>query len=168
MPASGPRPGSGRPVPSQSVLHAFLSGTELLQPLDADAVQRLLRIGLIRSYVAGADVLSSGSSGGFLHVIYRGSVRIAHRGSRGGEVSFTRGAGDFFGEIGLFDSEAAAERVTAETDCELFSLPHGALRAEMSAQRKLSEALLWAFGRALSRRLRDAQERASARPTPLA
>ena len=61
-----------------------------------------------------------------------------------------------------------ADRVTAETDCELFSLPHGELRAAMSAHRKLGEALLWAFGRALSRRLRDAQERALARPTRLA
>ena len=145
------------------MLHEFLKKTELFSPLDDEALARVLRIGTIRHYVAGADILSRGSSGEFLHVIHRGRIRINKLVPGVGEEALAIfGPGDFFGETEFFDSDASAAHVVAHTDCELLSIPHVQLRELMTTDPKLGEALLWAFGRALSRRVRDTNDRLAA------
>ena len=145
------------------MLHEFLEKTELFGPLEGDALTRVLMIGMIRRHVAGADILCEGSSGEFLHVIHRGRVRISKLVPGVGEEALAiLGPGDFFGEIEFFDSDASVAHVVAHTDCELLSIPHAELRELMTSDKRLGEALLWAFGRALARRIRDTNDRLAA------
>ncbi len=145
------------------MLHEFLKKTELFGPLNDEALARVLMIGMIRRHVAGADILGEGGSGDFLHVIHRGRIRISKLVPGVGEEALAvLGPGDFFGEIEFFDSDASAAHVVAHTDCELLSIPHAELRELMTSDQRLGEALLWAFGRALSRRIRDTNDRLAA------
>ena len=146
------------------MLREFLGKTELFGPLEADALARILRIGVIRRHVAGADILCEGSSGEFLHLIHRGRVRISKLVPGVGEEALALlEPGDSFGEIEFFDSDASAAHVVAHTDCELLSIPHSELRELITSDQKLGRTLLWAFGRAMSRRIRDANDRLAAR-----
>ena len=145
------------------MLHEFLKTTELFGRLDDDALARVLMIGLIRRHVAGADILSEGGSGGFLHVIHRGRVRVSKLvGGVGEEALVILEPGDFFGELEFFDGVAAAAHVVAHTDCELLSIPHSELREVMTTDPNLGRTLLWAFGCAMSRRIRDTNDRLAA------
>ena len=145
------------------MLHEFLKQTELFGPLGDDALARVLMIGMIRCHVAGADILAEGSSGDFLHVIHRGRVRISKLVPGVGEEALAvLGPGAFFGEIEFFDSDASAAHVVAHTDCELLSIPHRELRELVTTDQKLGRTLLWAFGRAMSRRIRDTNDRLAA------
>ena len=58
----------------------------------------------------------------------------------------------------LMDLELSADAL-AHTDCEIFSLPHGELRRLMDSHPSLCAKFLWAFGRKLSHRLRETNQR---------
>ena len=96
-------------------------------------------------------------------MIHRGRVRVSKLVAGGGEEALViLGPGDFFGEIEFFDGDASAAHVVAHTDCELLSIPHSELRELMTSDQKLGRTLLWAFARAMSRRIRDTNDRLAA------
>ncbi len=137
-----------------------LGGSELLAELSAAEAELVMADGRFTRYLAGDSILTEGASGGRLHVIRSGKVRISRQLPLVGEEALavlTRG--DFFGEVEFLDGAPASADALAHTDCEIFSLPHGELRRLMESHPSLCAKFLWAFGRKLSHRLRETNQR---------
>ncbi len=70
------------------------------------------------TYPSGATVVREGDPGDALYIIVEGSVEVL----TGGRVVAQMTAGDFFGEISLFDKEPRSATVVAVDDVVLLTL----------------------------------------------
>jgi CRP/FNR family cyclic AMP-dependent transcriptional regulator len=94
-----------------SPLFAALAGQPALAEL-AEACE------LYRS-AAGEVVVSEGTEGDTMYVITRGRVRVEKRTPYHDTYTVTfLGAGDFFGEVALFNRDRRSATCVAESDCE--------------------------------------------------
>ena len=117
-------------------------------------------VGLVKRYPLGTVILTEGTPGGQLHVIHQGQVRISKVVPGVGEEALTiLSPGDFFGEVEFFDGAPASAHAIAHSDCEILAIPHREVEALMKSRPDLSAKFLWAFGRTLAVRLREANQR---------
>jgi CRP/FNR family transcriptional regulator, cyclic AMP receptor protein len=138
----------------------FLKSVPLFRDLDDEEVAGVLRVGLVRRFPQGAVILTEGASGGQLHVIHEGQVRISKVVPGVGEEALTiLGPGEFFGEVEFFDGSTASAHAIAHRDCEILSIPHGEVLNLMGSNPRLSARFLWAFGRTLAQRLRETNDK---------
>ncbi|MBN2368849.1 MAG: cyclic nucleotide-binding domain-containing protein, partial [Vicinamibacteria bacterium] len=101
-----------------------------------------------------------GSTGGCLHIIHYGEVRITKRvPGLGEEALCILRAGDFFGEMEFLDGSPSSATARAHTDCEVFALPHTEVRAMIRRRAELSAKFLWAFSQTLAARLRETNQK---------
>jgi CRP/FNR family cyclic AMP-dependent transcriptional regulator len=138
------------------VIQEFLRQVELFKDLADDDLAQLLMVGLVRRYREGTVILTEGVPGQRLHVIRRGQVRISKMIPQIGEEALQiLGPRDFFGEMEFLDGAPSSANAIAHTSCELFSIPHAELKTMLGSRPELTARFLWAFGAALSTRLRE-------------
>lgn len=122
----------------------------------------------VRSYSKGAIIVNEGDEGTSLFVILSGSVKTFLSDENGKEVVLsTQGAGEYFGDLALFDDEPRSASVMALEPCKVmiitkaqlreaikedpdigFSLLHGlAKRVRILTENVRTMALLDVFGR---------------------
>lgn len=88
-------------------------------------IERLLPHCQIQRYPARTIIIRSGTRQGTLHYIIRGSVYVAMEDHSGRELVLTYlGAGQFFGETGIFSQHDADAHVVARTACETAEIPY--------------------------------------------
>lgn len=87
---------------------------KLFQGVPARLLARVSRIPEIAACETDAIIFDEGDSRDYLYLIGTGTVRVSKRG-RGGqqETLAYLGAGDFFGEMALYDAELRSARATA-------------------------------------------------------
>ncbi len=142
------------------MIHEFLKTVPLFQDLEDDDLAQILMVGLVKRYAVGAPILTEGESGGRLHVIHEGEVRISKVVPGVGEEALTiLRPGAFFGEIEFFDGDPASAHAIAHTDCEVLSIPHAEVEALIRNRPALAAKFFWAFGRTLAGRLREMNEK---------
>lgn len=142
------------------MIQEFLRSVALFAELDDDELAQVLMVGVVRRYGEGAVIITEGVSGGQLHVLYTGKVRISKVVPGVGEEALViLGPGDFFGEVEFFDHVPASAHAIAHGACEVFSIPHEEMRQLMQSRPGLSAKFLWAFARTLAARLREANRR---------
>lgn len=142
------------------MIQEFLKSVTLFAELDDDELAQVLMVGIVRRYEEGAVIITEGASGGQLHVLYTGKVRISKVVPGVGEEALAiLGPGDFFGEVEFFDHVPASAHAIAHTGCEVFSIPHEEMAELMRSRPSLSAKFLWAFARTLAARLREANHR---------
>jgi CRP/FNR family cyclic AMP-dependent transcriptional regulator len=142
------------------LIQEFLKSVALFREIDDDDLAHILMVGLVKRYKRGAVILTEGSSGGQLHVVYSGQVRISKKIPGLGEEALTvLRSGDFFGEIEFLDGSPSSASAQAHSDCEIFSLPHAEIRAMMRHRPELSAKFLLAFCHTLAGRLRETNQR---------
>ena len=142
------------------MIQEFLRSVTLFAELDDDELAQVLMVGAVRRHEEGAVIITEGASGGQLHVLYTGRVRISKMVPGVGEEALAiLGPGDFFGEVEFFDHVPASAHAIAHTGCEVFSIPHGEMAELMRSRPSLSAKFLWAFARTLAGRLREANHR---------
>jgi CRP/FNR family transcriptional regulator, cyclic AMP receptor protein len=142
------------------MIQEFLHRVPLFAELDDDELAQVLMVGAVRRYPQGAVIITEGASGGQLHVIHAGKVRISKVVPGVGEEALTiLGPADFFGEVEFFDHVAASAQAIAHTECEVFSIPHREMEELMKSWPSLSAKFLWAFARTLAARLRETNQR---------
>ncbi len=138
------------------MIQEFLRGVPLFRDLDDDDLAQLLMAGRVRRFAEGTPVLTEGASGGELHVIHTGKVRISKVVPGVGEEALAiLEPGDFFGELEFFDGAPASAHAIAHGECEILSIPHQEMRGLIKNRPELSARFLWAFGGTLARRLRE-------------
>ena len=59
------------------MIQEFLRSVSLFAQLDDDELAQVLMVGVVRRHAEGAVIITEGSPGGQLHVLYRGKVRIS-------------------------------------------------------------------------------------------
>jgi CRP-like cAMP-binding protein len=110
-------------------------------------------------YPAGTCVVRQDEKGDCMYVLMDGSARVVHR-REGREIELAiLKVGDFFGELALVDSGPRSADVEALTDCSLFRIEHGALRAIAGVYPSAAFKLLIAVGRALVQRMRRGNQK---------
>ena len=123
-----------------------------LEPAHLDA---LSRAATIRPYAAGEAILREDEPGDLFFVIMRGQVKVFVDSEHGREVVLTHlQAGDFFGEMALFDNETRSASVSALTPSELVVLRRRDFLAVLEQEFSITRRIL----AALSGRLRRADE----------
>jgi len=109
-----------------------------------------------RRYSAKSTIIHAGDRCESLFFIVKGAVTILIEDDEGHEMIIAYlNAGDFFGEMGLFDAEgdgkARSAWVRAKTECEVAELSYAKFR-ELTQQ---EPEMLYALGRQMAERLRN-------------
>lgn len=109
-----------------------------------------------RRYSAKSTIIHAGDRCESLFFIVKGAVTILIEDDEGHEMIIAYlNAGDFFGEMGLFDGEgdgkARSAWVRAKTECEVAELSYAKFR-ELTQQ---EPEMLYALGRQMAERLRN-------------
>lgn len=91
-----------------------------LEPSHLDA---LCRVATVRPYATGETILQEDEPGDLFFVIVSGQVKVFVDSEHGREIVLTHlKAGDFFGEMALFDNDARSASVSALVPSELVIL----------------------------------------------
>jgi len=128
----------------------------LLDDLPKEEASRLRAALVRRRYGAGETVLRAGEQPQELYILAAGSVSVTCRDHHGGQRELARlGPGEWFGEMSLLTGEPASATVQAESEVEVWALPH-AVFAVLTAS---SPLLLERLCTVLVERLRQTNER---------
>ncbi len=100
------------------------------------------------------NVVYEGSPGDAMFFILEGEVRVRLMIAERESILATLQAGEFFGEVALFDHGPRSADVVANTDCVLLRIPSGAFQQLVEANPDLAAPFLLAMGRSLIARLR--------------
>lgn len=138
------------PVPSQFT--KVLGGVPLFAGLSQPDLETLAASLNRHRYAKGEIILVAGDTVSDLCLVERGSVRIVLTSPDGREVVLAMlGAGEFFGELALFDGVAGPADVIAHEDCSLLRLQREHFRVFLRSHPDTAEQLL----SVLSHRLRE-------------
>lgn len=99
---------------------------------------------------AGEILFQTGEPGGTFYVIESGTIELFVKDNAGQRIVLKAcGAGDFFGEISLFDSRARSATATAATDCRLFELQRAELLAVFAEKPETALLIISRLGESL-------------------
>ena len=101
-----------------------LASVELFKGIDKDDLHTLTQIVVERDFKAGEVIVKEGEPGLAMYIIGRGKAEVVRGvGSGSKQIVATLGAGDFFGEMALFDDSPrfASVRAVEDTSCLVMS-----------------------------------------------
>jgi CRP/FNR family transcriptional regulator, cyclic AMP receptor protein len=128
---------------------------DIFADLEPAHLEALGRAASVRPYAAGEPILREDEPGDLFFVILRGQVKVFVDSEHGREVVLTHlQAGDFFGEMALFDNETRSASVSALTPSELVVLRRKDFLAVLEEEFPIARRILTT----LSARLRRANE----------
>jgi CRP/FNR family transcriptional regulator/CRP/FNR family cyclic AMP-dependent transcriptional regulator len=133
----------------------LLRGVPSLAGLSRDDLLGLAASARRRSYSKGQIIFHRDDPGDSLHIIENGEVRVVLPSPEGEEVTLAvLGAGDFFGEVCLFDGGPRSATAIAATATVTLVVEHGQFVEWLQSRPTAATAVLAAVGR----RLRAADE----------
>jgi uncharacterized membrane protein len=105
-----------------------------------------------RSFRAGETIFRQGDAGNAMYIIESGDVQIRLFGDMAQALPLRNlQAGEFFGELSMFDQRPRSASAVALTDAVLLELPYDSVAAFLSRQPRVALAIF----RTLSHRLRE-------------
>jgi CRP-like cAMP-binding protein len=122
-----------------------------------------------------SEVVRSGEPGEAMYLILEGELRVRIMVGDRERILTTLGAGEFFGEIALFDNEPRSADVVANLDSKLLRVSSEAFERLIGEAPELAAPIIHAIGKTLAARIRAdnkrmkddaAFRRASAVPVP--
>lgn len=128
---------------------------EIFADLEPPHLDALCRAATVRSYAAGEAILREDETGDLFFVIVKGQVKVFVDSEHGREVVLTYlQAGDFFGEMALFDNETRSASVSALVPSELAVMRRRDFMAVLEEEPPIARKML----STLSARLRRAND----------
>jgi CRP/FNR family transcriptional regulator len=136
-------------------LEESLRAVPLLQPLDKERIEQLVKAATRRSYAPGEVIVRQGDSGIALYIILFGAVKVTRKASPTAteDTLATLRQGEFFGEMALLDDFPRSATVTAIEPTECLLLTAWEFRALLKTHPEMALAIL----PLLSRRLRASE-----------
>ena len=132
----------------------------LFETLSTDQLARIEEIARRLDVREGGSIFKEGSPGDEMFVVVTGTVRISKAIPGAGEEALTLlPPGATFGEMAVIDEAPRSADAVAHTDCSLLGLRREDLDRLMFLDKDLAYAVLWAFVRTLSFRLRETSEK---------
>ncbi|MGH7668901.1 MAG: Crp/Fnr family transcriptional regulator [Gemmatimonadaceae bacterium] len=134
----------------------LLRGISLFAQLREAELERIGQLAHIRDYPKNSVIVSGTSSGDTLYIIVAGKVKSMLIAEDGREVILSMlGAGEFFGEMALFDDDPSTTSVIAAEGSQLLLLRRDDLYRQVMEMPGVAIGLL----RSLSRRLKEADHK---------
>jgi len=134
---------------------SILATVPIFADLDEDALEKIADLLRKRTYPKNKMILMEEDEGDTLFVIDEGSVKITRISEDGREVILSMlNAGDFFGEMSIFDGDARSANVVTLEDSEVFLLKRTDFLHLLEKYPKISISLL----QELAGRLRKSDE----------
>ena len=106
--ASRPQAGGARRLAD---LQEALAGAPLFSELPKRHLRSLALLSRVSSYPVGAEIVRQGTEGDTLYVLLEGEARVVKSRRTVARLK----AGDFFGELAIFDGEPRAASVVADS-----------------------------------------------------
>jgi CRP-like cAMP-binding protein len=122
----------------RSLYQAYLSHVPMFSRCTTEQLDRLADLGTAVSAPAGRDIVREGDPGEEFYVITSGRADV----QRAGRDIATLDAGDFFGELALFDNAPRNATVTAASDVALVSLSRIAFDKVIAEMPAIRESVL--------------------------
>ncbi|MSO40689.1 MAG: Crp/Fnr family transcriptional regulator [Solirubrobacterales bacterium] len=136
----------------------LLQRVPLFSELSDPELERVAQVAVPRSFPRDTRVFHEGDAGDACYIVCSGSCRVTREHSDGRAITLASlGPGAIFGELAMLDGERRSASVEALEDMELLALPGSDVRALIRGHAEMAEKLVVA----LTRRLRDANERIS-------
>ncbi|MDQ8731188.1 cyclic nucleotide-binding domain-containing protein [Bradyrhizobium daqingense] len=145
-------------------LKAFLLATPFFGGLSDGSLDLLISMLVERRFDAGASVVAEGEPGRSMFIVRSGRLAVSKRTQAGSVIRMSvLERGDFFGEMTLIEMQNRSATVIAESATVLYELTAQNLYACYKADVHAYVIVLQNINRELSRRLRRADERFTAR-----
>lgn len=145
-------PGDG---PSEWEQHlAALQIHPLFHWLDWVHVERIAAAGEVQYFEGEQCIVAEGEEGDAMFLILYGRTEVQKEGADERALA-ELGAGDFFGEMSLFESEPRSASVVALEPTQVFRLPYEAIRRLSQEDPRAANILFEALMRAMCARLRQ-------------
>ncbi|HEU0217431.1 MAG TPA: cyclic nucleotide-binding domain-containing protein [Stellaceae bacterium] len=146
------RPADNPPYPQEPLMSrlAFLHSVRLFAETSFDDLVAVDHALVSRAYLPGEPIIREGEAGDRLCIIYSGKVAV----TKAGHVLAELTAGDFFGEMALFDAGPRSATVTALDDVEVLVLE----RDRFNSLVRQRPTVLMEVCSTLVRRLRQAEQ----------
>jgi CRP/FNR family transcriptional regulator, cyclic AMP receptor protein len=136
----------------------LLRHVPLFSELSTAELERIAQVGVPRSFPRDTRVFHEGDTGDSCYIVREGSCRVTREHPDGRAITLaTLGPGAIFGELAMLDGERRSASVEATENTELLALPASDMRNLIREHPGMAEKLVVA----LTRRLRDANERIS-------
>ena len=134
----------------------MLEKVTIFSGLDRRHRKQLSKLMVPRTFEAGAVIFKENDQAAAFFVITSGKVEVV-RGADGDkpEVLNTLGAGEFFGEMALFEGQARSATVRCLEETELLAMTRWDFSAELNSNAEIAVAVL----ETVVRRLREIEAR---------
>ena len=106
-----------------------------------------------------ATIVKQGELGDTMYLILQGELRVRMNVKGKETILATLGAGEFFGDISLFDQGPRSADVVANTDSTVLKISSSAFEQLAKAAPELATPFLRAIGKTLSARIRADNKR---------
>ena len=124
-----------------------LAGVAFFRQIARSDIQRIANACTERHFSAGDTIVTEGDPGVAMFVIVSGEAEVTKGGQHVGDFK----AGDFFGEMALFEGFPRNATVTAKSDIEALAMTEWDFQAELRTTPELQNQVL----KVIVRRLRD-------------
>jgi len=136
-----------------------LRRVRILAGLTDNQLQRFLELMEPQQSRQWDQIVKEGSPGDAMYLLLEGEVRVRLIIAGKESILATLCAGEFFGEVALFDHGARSADVIANTDCLLLKIPTAAFQKLVQEVPELAAPFLYAIGRTLIARIRADNKR---------
>jgi CRP/FNR family transcriptional regulator, cyclic AMP receptor protein len=126
-----------------------LAEVPLFRSLSRRQLRRVASVARARRFASGSAIVRAGDAGSSFYVLLDGTVRIDTAGGRGRRLR----AGEFFGEMALFDDAPRSASVVAEGEVLAMTISRSAFSKLLRSEPGIAQELL----RTLAERLRAAE-----------
>jgi CRP/FNR family cyclic AMP-dependent transcriptional regulator len=121
----------------------MLKGVGGFENLSDEQIGLLTERAVTRTYPKGAIIVNEGDEGNSLFVIQTGFVKTFLSDENGREVVLsTQGAGEYFGDLALFDDEPRSASVMTLEPCKMMIISKRQLREAIAEDAELGLSLL--------------------------
>jgi hypothetical protein len=159
LPAGKPLSLTHGSAPAIHVKPATLRRVKILAGLSDAQLQQFLDLMEAREAHQWEEIVKEGSPGDAMYLLLEGEVRVRLTIAGKESILATLCAGEFFGEVALFDHGPRSADVVANTDCLLLKIPTPAFQKLVQEAPQLAAPFLHAIGRTLIARIRADNKR---------
>jgi CRP-like cAMP-binding protein len=129
----------------RSIYQGFLADVPMFASCSPAQLDELAELGEMDSHVDGDVMVREGDDADTFYVITSGHAVV----TRGGRRVATLGAGDYFGELALFDPGPRRATITAEGPTTVITLHRDAFRTALDDLPAIRDALLHGMAKRL-------------------
>lgn len=140
---------------AHKTLEDLIKSVEIFNGLDTRDINKVLKVATGKKFETDAVVFREGDQGDCFYLIIEGKVRVSKSVSNDKieEVAILS-AGDYFGEMALFDGEPRSASVVAIESTKLLEVKNSQFIKIIMSDENFSRKVLWAFCSTFAKRLR--------------